>query len=194
MTLDEVVRDVAHWADRVPASAAPKRADELLARYRSGGHSPSADLTARDFARVAVHEAAHAAVAHSAGLSPTHAKVNRDGSGECGYTRDYSAIDRGMWTVTTDLAGVCAELFADAPSAGRRWSLANGFDIHQAASGIAAFRAAAPKWNVPTRTFVIIALAAVHTNWPAIQRIARVLRERSEITAEEIDELCGELQ
>jgi hypothetical protein len=191
MTLDEIVNTVTFWLDAVPPEIAPRRADELLASYRSGGHSPR---SARDFARVAVHEAAHAAVARSVSLAPTHARVNADGSGEAGYTRDATGVDRLMATVTTDLSGIVAELFADAPSAGRRWALANGFDIAQARAGIEAFRQAAPSWHMPTRVFAIAALASVYAHWPAIQRIAHMLRERSEIGAAEIDELCGELQ
>jgi hypothetical protein len=190
MTFDEIVDNVSFWIDAVPANSAPQRAAAQLVRYRSGGHSPSGDVTARDYARVAVHEASHAAVARSAGLTLTHAQVNPDGSGEAAYSRDAAAIDRRMATIATDLSGVVGELFSEGASARRRWALSNSFDIAQARAGIEGFRQAAPSWNMPTRTFAIVALAAVYAHWPAIQRIARVLRERRALTASEIDGLC----
>jgi hypothetical protein len=191
MTFDEIVGAVSFWLDAVPADTAPQRAAELLDRYLTGAHSPSADVTARDFARVATHEASHAAVAFAAGLSPEFAVINADGSGAVRYSRDDVAVDRIMWTICTDLAGIVGELFADSGNAGRRWALANSFDIHQARAGIDAARKAAPSWNLPTKTFVQVSLSAVYGRWNAIEAISRVLRERREIEAAEIDALCG---
>ena len=94
-------------------------------------------------------------------------------------------------TIATDLSGVVGELFSEGASARRGWALANAFDIAQARAGIDAFREAAPAWNVPTRTFVVVSLCAVFAHWRSIERIARVLRDRSEIAAPEINELCG---
>jgi len=190
MTVDEIVSSLTHWIDAVPADEAADRAEELLERYLTGAHSPSGDVTARDFARVSVHEASHAAVAQASGLNPEFAVVNADASGAVKYARDDGGVDRIMATIVTDLAGIVGELFTDSGTAARRWSLANSFDVHQARAGIDAFRAAAPEWRVPTRTFVVVALSAVYARWPAIEAIARVLRERREIAAEEIDSLC----
>jgi hypothetical protein len=194
VTPDIAIAWVAGWLDNVHVESAEARIAETQAINASREmHREAVQVTEAELVRCSIHEAAHAVVAHGGGLQVDRVCIREDASGCAGYRAADDSIESLIGTIAADLAGLLVELLADIGEQ-RQFHLARSHDVLAARLDIERVRADGGDWNLPTRTFVVIAMSAVLNHWRAIHRAAYVLRATGELYGAEISVLTGRLQ
>lgn len=192
----ELITLVGGWLEEVSLDTAEQRINAEIAnsRDRDSGIGLGTDADPSVMTRVAMHEAAHAVVAHMTGYRVTRACVRRDGSGIVEYEPGDDSIADKVMAIVRCLAGVLAELVRGEIDMGRRYSLKNSMDISAARHEIERLRETVPSWDLTEETFAKLSYCTVSANWSAIVRVAAVLKECGEIDGNTVAALCGPIQ
>jgi hypothetical protein len=182
--LEKRINLVVDWLHRVERDGAESRIAD--ARMRDAAKNAQREVpqtgTQAELARVAIHEAGHAVIAHVGGLRVGVVRIRGDASGSC----EYQGEDE-MALISADLAGVFAELAAGA-TIERQDALSHSSDILQARVRMDQLP---HNWRKP---LAVAAACAVESNWLAIVRTATALRALSDLGNAEVAALCGRLQ
>src|SRR5271165_6747246 len=104
MDLERSIELITSWLDVIHIESAQARIDEKHAEHRAAEapHTPAATSSA-DLFRTALHEAAHAVLAHGSDLGVTRAVVLASGRGSVAYSKDPK--DHPLAAVMVHLAG-----------------------------------------------------------------------------------------
>ena len=185
MTIDDAIELVNRWLDAVDAASAQARVEAMQAEYRAKRTLREAPATATEakLGRTALHEAAHAVIAHRGGLEVSHVCLHADGSG----CADYRGPEDLQREIGADLAGVFVELLADT-NWERQSQLAHSNDLLMARLKLDRLP---ETWR---RALVTASCCSVLSNWSEIVRTATALRALGDLGKAEVAALCGRLQ
>lgn len=186
MNIAGCIDTVTTWLDAVDTSSAWPRIEELQARHHARGalREPCATVEVG-----ALHEAAHAIVAHVSGIEIKSVMLRADGSGAADYIAPMTSVEKMIARVCADLAGVCLELDLGVHP-WRRQALAQSCDVLLARLNAEICRELMPAWSLTNRFFATVAYCAVRSNLEAIERAACALRGAGRLSGSRIRALC----
>jgi hypothetical protein len=196
MGLEAHIALVAAWLNSVEVESAPARIDEALERNLAKEAAALSGLSAASSGEIelaALHEAAHACVAHRLGLDVGRTCVRADASGTAAYTASEARADTMLSLALAALGGAIAELLIGADDR-RQFELSHSYDILDARTTLSRCLAHAPDWTLSSRTLATLACCSVVSNWSSILRVAGALRACRELDGASIAALCGKPQ